>query len=182
VDGIMLRDLVEGVDDASLRRGVPLLIVKAPSGIEQAPTPLDTPGDGLPLDSTAYASHVHARGYIAPGAVVVPIMKTGRSKFTSAITVGRSNRSDIILMDQHVSQLHGWFIEPGPGGGPWRYRDNSSTNGSFVNRRQLPIGAAANLVAADEVRFATVDSIFIEAGMLTEIVDYARETWRRLGI
>lgn len=185
MDGISLRDLVDGHSDPTAAWGpVPLLIVKAPGADADAPTVFHTPPDGLLTDTETMRieDDPGTTGYVAPGAVVVPLRKTKRNPFAEMITVGRANSNDVILDDTRVSKLHCWFIPPRTNRDPWMIRDHKATNGTYINRMQLAAEMMRPVVASDEIRFGMVEAIFIEAGMLQALVDYARATWTRLGI
>jgi len=179
--------VLNGLAPAAAWGDAPLLVVKAPGAHADAPTVFATPPDGAPLTSDTEAMRIDAdpgtTGYVAPGASVIPLLKSHRNPFAEMVTVGRAGSNDVIIDDHHVSKMHCWFVKPAPGRrSPWQIRDNSATNGTFLNRTRLAANVPTPIKASDEIRFGTVDAIFIEASMLDALVDYARSTWTRLGI
>lgn len=190
MDGTHLRDLViNGLAPTRAWGDAPLLIVKAPDAYADAPTLLATPSSGWrragisDTEATRDSLDLVTVGYIAPGASVMPLIKTKRNA-SAEVVVGRSSLNDVILDDRRVSKTHSWFTPPTPDQAPplWLIRDGDSTNGTFLNEQRLPSNVSIVLKPSDEIRFGVIDAIFIEASMLEALVDYARETWTRLKI
>jgi hypothetical protein len=186
MDSAALRDLVAGSDPSAAWGDCPLLIVKAPGADVDAPTLFSTPtdADSTVTDTTKMRvdEDPGATGYVAPGAVVIPLRKSKRNPFIDMITVGRAHTNDVIIDDSHVSKVHAWFSKPKSSRDQWLLRDHNATNGTFVNRVRLSPDVPRPIQPSDEIRFGTVDTIYIEAGMLQALIDYARATWTRLGI
>src|SRR5579883_107672 len=72
-------------------------------------------------------------------AEVVFLEKTDRNPFAHMITVGRAMNNDVVLADSTVSKVHAYFTRT-PGG--WMLTDQHSTNGTYVEGKQLPDGGS----------------------------------------
>ena len=112
---------------------------RLPSGISEFTTQI-TPG-------------VSAAGPREVG-TVLPLTKDRGESAGAMITLGRTGNNDLVLADERVSKLHGYFQDQGEG---WTYTDAGSTNGTLVNGapvsplRKHPLEPGATLALSGEV-------------------------------
>ena len=69
------------------------------------------------------------------------------------VQIGRELECGVLLESAAVSRIHGAFI---PLGNYWFYKDNGSTNGSWVNDLQAPAGVLRLIRPGDYVQLADV--------------------------
>ncbi len=74
---------------------------------------------------------------------------------TGSITLGRSERNQVVLPEPASSRVHAEIIARGDG--VWTLRDNGSSNGTFVNARRVRERA---LEDGDRIRIGTVELRF----------------------
>ena len=112
-----------------------------------------------------------AGGAAADGpAHVFPVEKSERNPYRDRISVGRAATCDLVLPSPHVSKLHAHLLRAQDGG--WEVRDADSSNGTFLRGERLRPGERARLRAGDALRFAFLETFFLDAGLLH---DWARE-------
>ncbi|MCI0342661.1 MAG: FHA domain-containing protein [Planctomycetales bacterium] len=83
---------------------------------------------------------------------IVPITKGRGSPFPGMITLGRAGNNDIVLKFTTISKFHAYFTKE-PATGRIVLTDAGSTNGTFVNRRQVGNGQKLELSDGDTVNF-----------------------------
>lgn len=66
--------------------------------------------------------------------------------FPDMVTIGRAPNNDIVLAYPTVSKVHAYLRREGAA---WRLHDHRSRNGTFVDRRRLPVGGAHPLEDGD---------------------------------
>ena len=99
-NGISLFELakLESFDPYQVWPGNPLLLIKSPDVNAAAPVFHSTPGGSAVFSSTVDALGGHAiTGYIAKGAVIVPVLKSRRNK-REGIVIGRAPDADIPII------------------------------------------------------------------------------------
>jgi hypothetical protein len=75
------------------------------------------------------------------------------------IRVGRNPESEVLVDHKSVSKGHAEFRVGDDGG--LQLTDLGSTNGTFVNNRQLESGKAANVMPDDTVRFGRATGFYV---------------------
>lgn len=110
--------------------------------------------------------------YLDPEAVVIPICKSSRNAFTHMITLGRAANNDIILADSTLSKLHGWFLVPKNGEETWCYIDNTSTNGTKINKHKILAQRPMHLKYGDELVTGNIQMLFLSKENILDLVDY----------
>jgi hypothetical protein len=112
----------------------------------------DTPGDSavLKLQQLEVWASV---GVCFPA----PIMAGGARG--GSVTVGRERGTDLCLRRKSISREHAVF-EPDRGGDLW-LSDLGSSNGTFVDSRQLSPGERVLLAPATPVRFGRAECIYL---------------------
>ena len=112
---------------------------RLPSGISEFTTRIN-PG-ATPEDPTEVGT-------------VLPLTKDRGDSAGAMITLGRTGNNDLVLADDRVSKLHGYFQDQGQG---WTYTDAGSTNGTLVDGapvsalRQHLLEPGATLALSGEV-------------------------------
>ena len=92
----------------------------------------------------------------AAGATEVPVPETG-------LLVGRNASCDLPIREGAVSGRHA-SLRRVPGGA-WTVRDEGSSNGTFVNGKQV---SEATLRDGDEIAFRDVRAVFSDDGRPTD--------------
>ena len=101
---------------------------------------------------------------------VVPIRPSKHSQ-AHLITVGRSEKNDVMLADISVSRFHAFF-KRGPVGG-LQLHDAGSTNGTLVNGASVctkEAGPPVDVKSGDNIRFGQVDVTYLECDALRAYV------------
>lgn len=80
-----------------------------------------------------------------------PLDRAARIPISSYTTVGRSPENAVVLDDSFTSSTHAEVVRDAEG---WTVRDLSSTNGTYVNERQ--IFAPSAIESGDLIRFGNV--------------------------
>lgn len=161
----------------------PLLLIKGEQG-KAAPFMFQTPSEGSqsPQDTseirTACLNAITS--YLSPRSVVMPLRKTERNPFP-AISVGRARNNDVRVTDPRVSKVHAYLTRPADGSSTWTIKDAGSTNGTFVNGRQVGNSESFRLTPGDEVRFGMLETVFLDPEALAAVVHYATEAWTKGG-
>lgn len=94
---------------------------------------------------------------------VLPLRKrTDDATFVDRISLGRATNKDIVLRHATVSKFHAWF-EMGDTG-ELCVADSDSTNGSFVNGKQLPPKDLTRVEPGDHLRFGSVECLTCAPG------------------
>jgi hypothetical protein len=105
-----------------------------------------------------------------PGAMrYVPLTRNSNSPYTDRITVGRTSNCDVVLKDRSISKLHALFW-PAPVVHGWAVSDARSANGTWVNDKRLEPLAREALKPGDHIRLGEVETRFIDAGLLYEML------------
>lgn len=177
LDGISLGDLAKRSGQMDLMQVVgetPVLVFRPGPG--DGPLLFVTPPDGeeildegflVETQPTMRRRDAQARGYASPKAVVVALSKSNRNPEADdeIIRVGRARTNDIRLVSDQVSKVHGSF-ERVENVGPkrvWHLVDQGSVNGTFINGLRLDLGTAYAIRPGDEIRFADVQAVFLDA-------------------
>lgn len=177
--GIRLIDIVRlaGFDPHQVWPSNPLLLIKSPESDKEAPYLHATPGDKAVFGTTINILGNRAlAGYIAPKAVVVPIIKSKRNKRHDTIVIGRAQSADIRLSDPSISKTHALLMPP-TGSPVWRIQDAGSTNGTAVNGITISKSRPTHLGLTEEIRLGNARALFIDAEALMSIMNHAREAW-----
>lgn len=86
--------------------------------------------------------------------VVYRIAKRADGRMTDVVLIGRASSNDVVVEDTSISKLHARItIEPS---GALRITDARSTNGTFVDGRQLGDGESVVLRPGAELRLGDV--------------------------
>jgi hypothetical protein len=115
---------------------------------------------------TPFDSAVVAEGGSRAG--VFPVVKSEHNPYAERISIGRGSSCDIVLPDGHVSKLHAHFLRGD--GGAWELRDAESTNGTFRNGARIPMGERTPVLFGDRLRFAFLETQFVDAGGLYDLL------------
>jgi len=191
-DGVYLKSIAEtvGFDPIRTWGEGPLLLIKASEPSGQAPFMFTTPKDPEHLDHACLVSTTELlkgggplSAYLSRRAAVLPIRKSKRNAWTE-VTVGRARNNDIRLSDTGVSKVHAYILPPSGWpmvDGDWKIRDCWSTNGTFILTGSGPVAVPMKdgvlLRAGMEVRFGTVDAIFLDPDTLRSALDFAKKQW-----
>ena len=92
---------------------------------------------------------------------VFPVLKSARNPYVDRISLGRTSSCDIVFHSAHVSKLHAHFLRNADG--TWDLRDAGSSNGTFIAGRRLGPDERIRLHSGDELRFAFLDTLFLDA-------------------
>lgn len=183
LDGISLGDLAKRSTQMDLKQVVgetPVLVFRPGPG--DGPLLFVTPPDGEEIVEEGFLVETQptarrrrdptARGYASPSAVVVALSKSNRNAEVDdeIIRVGRARTNDIRLVSDQVSKVHGSFerVET-VGTRTWHLVDQGSVNGTFINGLRLDLGTAYAIRPGDEVRFADVQAVFLDAEGLVSL-------------
>lgn len=195
-DGVYLKSIAEtaGFDPVRTWGQGPLLLIKASDPRGEAPFMFTTPKDpDQDLDHACLISTTKLleqggplSAYLSRRAAVLPVRKSKRNAW-SEITIGRARNNDIRISDSGVSKVHAYIMPP-PGwpmvDGEWKIRDCWSTNGTFILSGSGPVTVPMKdgvlLKAGMEIRFGTVDAIFLDPDTLRSALDYAKQQWEAL--
>ncbi len=86
--------------------------------------------------------------------LVYRLQKKPGARLSDVVLVGRASSNDVVVEDSSISKLHARVaIEPS---GALRVSDAKSTNGTFVDGRQLGDGESVVLRAGSELRLGDV--------------------------
>jgi pSer/pThr/pTyr-binding forkhead associated (FHA) protein len=86
-------------------------------------------------------------------AILVPVMKKLGNPFAERISVGRAPNCDLVFRYSHVSKLHAHFLLEAKG---MTLVDQRSSNGTFVNGRQLEPSVPHLVRPGDGIRFGSL--------------------------
>lgn len=100
-----------------------------------------------------------------PRQLVVRLMKSDRNPFSGVITVGRAKSNDVVIDSPEVSKVHAWVLPRGEG---FALKDNSSTNGTFLNSVRLSSVDEVALTLGSSVRFGPIHCRLVTADDLVE--------------
>lgn len=179
-NGIRLHDLakIPGVDPHQIWPTNPILLIKSTTSDSDAPFLHMTPHGSKMLGATINVLGSKAiAGYIAPGAMVVPVIKSRRNDKDGVIVVGRSAEADIRMSDNSLSREHAHLFPPKAMADAWKISDAGSTNGSFVNGIQIGSGRMTYLGFTEEIKFGLVRALFLDTTGLCSILEHAVEAW-----
>lgn len=89
-------------------------------------------------------------------AIVLPVEKKARGKFSNMISVGRTSSNDVSVDHSSVSKFHAYFIKKGIQNGPesWFIQDANSSNGTFVNGQRIVPGVPIEVLDGMTVQFS----------------------------
>lgn len=107
-------------------------------------------------------------GLVGAASLVVPLRKKPESMWDN-ITVGRATTTDIVVNDPATSTVHAHFAID-YSDGTVSLEDVGSSNGTFVNRRQLQPHAPITLKSGDCIRFGQVVFYYVTNSMLLDMV------------
>jgi len=186
---MLLRD-VAAIKDFGARKlwgDAPLLLVKAAGEHEDSAFMFQTPKppeeDDAVLDTTAVVLGKEAlNSYVTPTSVLVPVVKSRRNPFDS-ITVGRARNNDIRFDHPTVSKVHAYLTASKANPGLWKIQDASSTNGTWFltgsGPLRLPPAEQMRVQGGIEIRFGTIDCLFLDPETLEVALGYAISTWQQ---
>jgi hypothetical protein len=179
-DGLTLQGLIFlGAYRALRDLTDPILFIKSYRDMA-APVVFDTPHPGLPLlDTSTVEPDGSLSGYVDPNTMLVLLRKTQRNSFSSFITLGRAGNNDLIIADKTVSKVHGWFLLAEGSYSMWRFYDNGSTNGTYINGNIIPPKSATFIRPGDELRLGNVRMLFMESEDARNLCHYAKIEWDR---
>jgi len=111
--------------------------------------------------------------YLDPESLIVPLSKSARNAFSHMITFGRAINNDIVLADNTLSKVHGWFLPPSTADKDcWCYVDNNSTNGTKINKHKVIPQRPTHLKYGDEFVMGNVQMLFLSKENILDLVDY----------
>lgn len=157
--------------------GHPILLIR--SSKETSPhgrSFFDTPDYRiLNQDTNPAQQHACIDYYLDPDTIVLPLCKSGRN-VRPEIVLGRHASSDICLADATLSKSHGWFIPPGKSVsgviGAWNYVDNSSTNGTAINRHKILPQRPTMVRYGDELIMGNIHLLFLSKESIFDLIEY----------
>lgn len=188
-DGMLLRDVaaIKNFDPRKLWGTAPMLLVKAPGEHADAAFMFQTPSppDEAVLDTTAiFVDREALNSYVTPTSALVPLVKSQRNPF-DAITVGRARNNDIRFDHPTVSKVHAYLTTSKANPDLWKIQDASSTNGTWFltgsGTLRLPPADQMRLSGGTEIRFGTIDCLFVDVDALEAALAYAIAAWQRIG-
>lgn len=150
----------------------PILLVRN-SLAKSSRSLLDTPQHHTLTQDTSASSDDSFDYYLDPDAVIIPLCKSTRNH-EKEITIGRKTSNDICLADTTLSKIHGWFIRPAGKAAAWQYVDNSSTNGTIINRHKIIPNRPTLLRFGDELVMGDVQMMFLSKENVSDLMDYLR--------
>ena len=89
---------------------------------------------------------------------VIPVTKSEANSAERMYFVGRAPNNDIVLPNKMVSKLHAYLCQV-PGSQAYQIVDMNSTNGTFINGRQLLPSLKQRLEDADTLSFGPETSL-----------------------
>lgn len=132
----------------------------------------DTPNRHLLSQDTSPLSEIfHIDCYFDRDTMMLPLCKSGRNK-SKEILFGRHTSNDVCVADATVSKFHGWFVSPRAPSSPRVYVDNSSTNGSFVNRHRISPQQPATIKYGDEISLGSLHILFLSKDSVFDLIEY----------
>jgi len=103
---------------------------------------------------------------------VFTVEKSGNNAFKNMITVGRSSNNDVTLESLSVSKLHGFFRLQGE---DYNFTDVGSTNGTFLDEKQLSPNEAVQIASKQTLVFGgDLRGKFFAPGDFHEYMDIFR--------
>jgi pSer/pThr/pTyr-binding forkhead associated (FHA) protein len=178
-DGITLGELAPRLTKMDLAKVIgetPILVFKplAGKGSPLFSTPAgDEEAEQTLLGDTTFADLSNQRSvFVDPEAVAVAVTVSNRSLDADEdkITIGRGRSNDIRLTSTLVSKDHATLTARHSGGQTqWQINDLGSANGTFVNGLRLEAQRANNLRPSDELGFADVKAVFLDAEALVNL-------------
>jgi pSer/pThr/pTyr-binding forkhead associated (FHA) protein len=107
------------------------------------------------------------------GPRVAPVVKS-QPNFPSMITVGRTANNDIVIGDSQVSKFHAWFRLDG---GTIKLEDAGSSNGTFVDGKQIHKGSPLQVTPGAVLRFAMVEMRLVDPDTCWQKLIDALDPW-----
>jgi len=151
----------------------PILLLRSSKNTHpHARSVLDTPDPHTSSQDTSQSSEdAPLDYYLDPEAVVIPLCKSHRNIFSHMITLGRAANNDVILGDNTLSKVHGWFLPPHKGDA-WCYVDNESTNGTKINKHKILPQRPMHLKFGDELTTGNIQMLFLSRDNIFDLIDY----------
>jgi hypothetical protein len=106
---------------------------------------------------------------VGPTSAVVPLRKKPESLWDN-ITVGRATTADVVIDDPAISSVHAHFAIDFSDG-TVSVEDVGSSNGTFVNRRQLQPHTPTTIRAGDCLRFGQTVFYYVSSSMLADLIN-----------
>lgn len=120
----------------------------------------------------------HIDCYFDRDTMMLPLCKSGRNK-SKEILLGRHTSNDVCVADATVSKFHGWFVSPKTSSSPWVYVDNSSTNGSSINRHRLSPQQPVAIKYGDEISLGSLYILFLSKDNIFDLMEYMQNESNR---
>lgn len=108
------------------------------------------------------------RGVLCDDSELLALKKKPESLWEH-ITLGRASSSDLVVKDPAISSVHAHF-PLGVDAHPVSVQDVGSSNGTFVNRKQLQPHALVKLSSGDCIRFGQSIFYYVSGGFLYELL------------
>jgi len=102
------------------------------------------------------------------------VKKQGMDQLSiNGVSVGRARNCDIAIQSKTVSKLHG-FLRQNEGG--YEIIDHNSTNGTYINKKKIPIQTWTRVKENDTITFGTVEMQFLIGESLIEFLRNYQES------
>ena len=88
-----------------------------------------------------------------------PALSPRNASYELEVTLGRSEKRDLIIPDERVSNYHAVFRRRGPG---WTVADASSTNGTRVDGKLIEPEVERELSSGARIDLGGVEALFLE--------------------
>jgi len=156
----------------------PILLIRSKKGTQvRQQNAFDTPHPALSTFDTAQSEtdENSFEYYLDPKTLVLPLCKSQRNSFSQMLTIGRAQNNDICLTDVTLSKVHGWFLPPDVKTPSWRYTDNTSTNGTYINRIKIQAQRPINLNFGDEIILGQIAVLFVSKDNIYDLMEYMQK-------
>jgi hypothetical protein len=114
-----------------------------------------------------------AQAEVVVGPRVVAVVKT-QPAFPSMITIGRTNNNDVVISDVQVSKFHAYFKSEN---GALLLEEAGSSNGTWVDGKQLHKGSPVTIVPGTLLRFAAVEMELVDPDTCWKRLIDALDPW-----
>ena len=98
----------------------------------------------------------------------LPLLKRRDIEPSGRITVGRSQNSDVVLMEPSVSNHHAWFGSDAQGS--LTIQDAGSKNGTWVNGRRIQGDEVVWVQPMDQIKFGNLSTFTCMPGVLRGVL------------
>ena len=98
----------------------------------------------------------------------LPLLKRRGMEPMSRITVGRAQKSDVVLMEPSVSNHHAWFGSDPQGS--LTIQDAGSKNGTWVNGRRIGPTEVVWVQPMDQIKFGSISTFTCMPGVLRGVL------------